>query len=120
MNLLGSDAMFFLLQLSSVWQYKRRVKEQRPCPNSTASQRFGMYELSIIKIGFYSYFFNSRMCLVGFENHTYIDINLLLLFNTQCLFIFPSSHLKPSKGFSSFSLFFMLMLDWDGIELSIN
>lgn len=28
------------IQLSSVWQYKRRVKEQRPCPNSTASQRF--------------------------------------------------------------------------------
>ncbi|KAM4077270.1 hypothetical protein ACJW30_12G126200 [Castanea mollissima] len=29
-----------VLELSSVWKNKRRVKEQKPCPNSTASPRF--------------------------------------------------------------------------------
>ncbi|XP_062146448.1 O-fucosyltransferase 10-like [Alnus glutinosa] len=28
------------IELSSVWKYKRRQKEQRPCPNSTAGRRF--------------------------------------------------------------------------------
>ena len=27
---------------------QRRVKEQKPCPNSTASPRFGMYEVRIM------------------------------------------------------------------------
>ena len=40
--------LLFLLQLSSVWKNKRRVKEQKPCPNSTASPRFGMYEVRIM------------------------------------------------------------------------
>ncbi|XP_071724049.1 LOW QUALITY PROTEIN: O-fucosyltransferase 10-like [Rutidosis leptorrhynchoides] len=28
------------IQLSSVWQYKRRIKPQKPCPNTTTTQRF--------------------------------------------------------------------------------
>ncbi|KAF5450768.1 hypothetical protein F2P56_031095 [Juglans regia] len=28
------------IELSSVWKFKRKLKEQRPCPNSTSGQRF--------------------------------------------------------------------------------
>ncbi|XP_022748105.1 uncharacterized protein At1g04910-like isoform X1 [Durio zibethinus] len=35
------------LQLSSVWKYKRRMKIQKPCPNSTARNHFFMYRTSI-------------------------------------------------------------------------
>ncbi|KAK8552253.1 hypothetical protein V6N13_120663 [Hibiscus sabdariffa] len=37
------------LQLSSVWKYKRRVKVQKPCPNSTARNHFSMYRTSIME-----------------------------------------------------------------------
>lgn len=35
----------FILQLSSVWKYKRKLREQKPCPNLTPLHRehFGMY-----------------------------------------------------------------------------
>ncbi|PPD93550.1 hypothetical protein GOBAR_DD09501 [Gossypium barbadense] len=35
--------------LSSVWKYKRRVKVQKPCPNSTARNHFSMYRTSIME-----------------------------------------------------------------------
>lgn len=34
------------IELSSVWKYKRKQKEQRTCPNSTAGRRSGIYEES--------------------------------------------------------------------------
>ncbi|XP_021900750.1 uncharacterized protein LOC110816742 [Carica papaya] len=34
------------IELSSVWKYKRRLKMQKPCPNSTAGLRFAMEEVS--------------------------------------------------------------------------
>ncbi|KAG8633075.1 O-fucosyltransferase 10 [Manihot esculenta] len=34
------------IELSSVWKFKRRLKMQRPCPNSTARQHFAMNEES--------------------------------------------------------------------------
>ncbi|XVE55390.1 hypothetical protein DITRI_Ditri03aG0154700 [Diplodiscus trichospermus] len=37
------------LQLSSVWKYKRRLKVQKPCPNSTARNHFPMYRASIME-----------------------------------------------------------------------
>ncbi|KAM7252805.1 hypothetical protein ACFE04_025423 [Oxalis oulophora] len=34
------------IQLSSVWQYKRKPKPQKPCPNITATQRFNIDTVS--------------------------------------------------------------------------
>ena len=33
---------FLILQISSVWSY-RKQKEAKPCPNSTATQLFGIF-----------------------------------------------------------------------------
>ncbi|XVF64627.1 hypothetical protein PTKIN_Ptkin09bG0183300 [Pterospermum kingtungense] len=37
------------LQLSSVWKYKRRLKVQKPCPNSTTINHFSMYRSSTME-----------------------------------------------------------------------